>query len=736
MRVLRRRSYNFFLISGLLVLGLTIVAAGLYGNSSYAHAYSADAFVMKIDTTKVSETNKTFIVPTKGSGYNYTVDCDDSGPMAPATNQTGIYVCEYTTPGVYTVAITGTFPQFAFYQNSSNGPISEFDNAKQLLEVKQWGSQQWRSMASAFKYAENMQITATDTPNLSAVTGMEEMFYGAKRFNSDISSWDVSGVTNMSGMFMGALAFNQPLESWNVSSVTNMSSMFNGQMGRTSFNQPLDGWGDKTRNVTNMNGMFISNNSFNQPLDRWNTSGVTDMGAMFMAAEAFDQSLGSWNISNLGEYGQVDLALSGVSSTNLDDTFRVWATQSLRPNSRWFAESLTYCDVDAYGVLKSPPHNWTFSGGALDRSCGGPTPTVHSAVIEYEDNERVMTVKGVNFLAGYSGGEGINAHATYTSYPYVVLNGNNIPFCVTEAMYGEGMTQEGLDEYGINASFTPPCYKQVNADFTEVLVTDTEVKIQLPAEDKLPTTSRMSVAIHKSKPYTVNAAVEQSLQTLEAPKGVNAVVTGATLTTSGGQCADIDTPKTQLLSADTVIAPKNTTILGGLSFELTCAEDGGTTDVSLRLGKEYKDLGSLSVYKDLAGDGTLTKADVTLTNRNGATYVEFPLTDGLTDAETNLIDEDGEANGTIVDPLYIGVATSVAGGSITNSDVNSADAPAVSEAAASELGVPNTGFARVLESVQSRSWLWTAAILACVAVPVNFVARRILVSRVVKISRR
>ena len=49
---------------------------------------------------------------------------------------------------------------------------------------------------------------------------MNGMFYGAIKFNQNISNWNVSKVTDMSYMFGGAKAFNQPLNNWNVSNVT------------------------------------------------------------------------------------------------------------------------------------------------------------------------------------------------------------------------------------------------------------------------------------------------------------------------------------------------------------------------------------------------------------------------------------------------------------------------------------------------------------------------------------
>ena len=52
------------------------------------------------------------------------------------------------------------------------------------------------------------------------------MFCGCKKFNSDLSNWNVSSVKNMNFMFWGCENFNSDLSNWNVSSVGNMTGMF------------------------------------------------------------------------------------------------------------------------------------------------------------------------------------------------------------------------------------------------------------------------------------------------------------------------------------------------------------------------------------------------------------------------------------------------------------------------------------------------------------------------------
>ncbi|MGJ1386732.1 MBG domain-containing protein [Sphingobacterium spiritivorum] len=190
-----------------------------------------------------------------------------------------------------------------------------------LIDVTQWGTAQWSTMKNAFMDCYNLNITATDVPDLSNIADMSRMFQGCRSlngpanigtwntanvtnmfylffgtsiFNQNVGAWNTSNVTNMGGMFQGASLFNQNIGSWNTQNVTNMSTMFS---DARTFNQPIGNW--NTANVINMSSMFSEARAFNQPIGNWNTANVTDMSSMFREARAFNQDITDWNTANV-----------------------------------------------------------------------------------------------------------------------------------------------------------------------------------------------------------------------------------------------------------------------------------------------------------------------------------------------------------------------------------------------------------------------------------------------------
>lgn len=224
--------------------------------------------------------------------FLYQVDWDNDG-VFDQKGITGPTSHKYPKAGTYTVRIRGTFPHMCSTLDDScarSKPIPK----QHLLEVKQWGSIQWRSMARMFSKQVKLVALPTSAPDLSQVQDMSHMFNTVYDFNQPLGTWDTSNVTTMQAMFNDAAMFNQDLSTWDTSNVTNMSQMF---LGTEEFDQDISGW--NTSNVTNMSEMFSGNWKFNQPINTWDTSHVTDMSSMFSGTQKFNQPLGKWNTSNV-----------------------------------------------------------------------------------------------------------------------------------------------------------------------------------------------------------------------------------------------------------------------------------------------------------------------------------------------------------------------------------------------------------------------------------------------------
>jgi surface protein len=258
-----------------LLLSLTFVV----DNRGFkVNAAGVDDFVTtwKTDNAGVSADNQ-ITIPTNGIGYNYNVDWGDGNTDALVT---GDITHTYAVPGTYTVRISGTFPRIYF----NNGGDKD-----KILTVDQWGTGQWNTMINAFYGCSNLNVVASDTPDLSTANILSGMFRSATSMDGDIDAWDVSNISDMSSMFFGATSFNQDLNNWNTIGVSNMSSMFR---GATSFDGNISDW--DTDNVTNMFRMFYQASDFNQNIGGWNTAKVTNTREMFLQAYEFDQDIDGW----------------------------------------------------------------------------------------------------------------------------------------------------------------------------------------------------------------------------------------------------------------------------------------------------------------------------------------------------------------------------------------------------------------------------------------------------------
>jgi len=315
-------------------------------------------------TRWIAPANGEIKFPATGSGYtiryvpiNHITGAPIGAMQTISPASSGQVISGLTAGWTYRIdAYGGTFNQFSF-SNFSN-------NRLDIVSVEQWGTTVWSSFHSAFWYCTNLDVTATDIPNLSTCTDMSGMFVNCTKLvngNGSISGWQTANVTNMNYMFQGATAFNQQLN-WNTANVTSMGYVFQGATsfnqqlnwntanvttmgymfyGATSFNQPLN-W--NTANVTTMVGMFSGATSFNQPLN-WNTANVTNMGYMFQGATSFNQPLTNFNTQNV-----TDMAYMFSRATAFNQPLTNFNTQNVISMRGMFYQATAFNgDVNSWG---------------------------------------------------------------------------------------------------------------------------------------------------------------------------------------------------------------------------------------------------------------------------------------------------------------------------------------------------------------------------------------------------
>jgi len=273
-------------------------------------------FISNWDTTII---NQTITLPYEPTGFYYgTIDWGD-GVITDNTYLNRSHI--YSTPGSYTITITGTLVGWSF--NNSG-------DRQKIKGVSQWGCLQLGELGGNFFGCNNLILTSvSDTLNLTGTNNLKSLFNLCSSITTinNLNDWNVSDVTDMASMFNFCSSFNQPLDSWNVSNVTDMTNMFR----FTSFNQNIGSWnvsnvtkmlamfqnspfnnsgspsisGWSTSNVTTMQTMFSNSTSFNQPIGAWNTSNVIFMNSMFSNATLFNQPIETWNVSNVTQMGSM-----------------------------------------------------------------------------------------------------------------------------------------------------------------------------------------------------------------------------------------------------------------------------------------------------------------------------------------------------------------------------------------------------------------------------------------------
>jgi len=264
-----------------------------------------------------------------GGTYDFTVYWGDGESSIVTAYNDPDAAHTYSSSGTYTVLIEGTIRGFCFNNTG--------DRLK-LLEIEDWGPFAFGNAGSYFRGAENLRITATDSPDLTGATIMVAAFQNCSSLTTvpGMGSWDMSNVENLYFMFEDATLFNEDIGGWDTSSATNMQSMFN------------------------------TNSVFNQDISTWNTSSVTNMERIFLNASTFNQNLGSWDVSQVTTMAYM-LTGTALTTTNYSSALIGWASlPSLQSGVSLDADaSYSSTAASARNTLTST-YGWAIYDGGLE----------------------------------------------------------------------------------------------------------------------------------------------------------------------------------------------------------------------------------------------------------------------------------------------------------------------------------------------------------------------------------
>ena len=172
------------------------------------------------------------------------------------------------------------------------------------------------------------------------------------------------------------------------------------------------------------------------------------------------------------------------------------------------------------------------------------------------------------------------------------------------------------------------------------------------------TGSRLAVVSTDGSIYlaTVEGAATNTFHYSSLGFSGDPAIANAVLSVTSNTCYTINSASTKLFSASGVTAPApNVTLLGGIAFGVSCTTAGGSADTTVRFGTYYPDLTKLRIYKQATASSELkdVTSQVTLANSSvdgqPVTTIRYTITDG------GNFDEDDGANGSIADPIYVGI---------------------------------------------------------------------------------
>ena len=188
--------------------------------ASRLRASAFSPFIIEVDTSKAGSASDAFEFT--GAVGDYDVIAKQNGTQVATFNDlSGEQTITLPSSGVYNLEVKSKEVN-GFNRIRFNGGGDKL----KITDIKQWGKVAWSTFNAAFYGCQNMLTTATDAPDLTNVTSIFRMFFGASVSNPFIDNWNVINVINMQGFLRFADLSTPNPQNWNVINATNMSNSF------------------------------------------------------------------------------------------------------------------------------------------------------------------------------------------------------------------------------------------------------------------------------------------------------------------------------------------------------------------------------------------------------------------------------------------------------------------------------------------------------------------------------
>lgn len=319
-----------------------------------------------ITTWKTTAADEPITLPADGTN-NFTVNWGDGTPVETVTTMNPSHI--YAIPGDYDVSIVGAAGRW-----SMSVPMKD-----KIVDIKQWGAIKFKSLYSGFSGCSNLNISATDKPDLSTCTAMRAVFKDCTSLTHiDLSGCDISLATIMDNMFSGCTE----LISCNLSGVTAaptmaLSTMFTG----CAKLQTLDFRGFDVSAITAWINAFKGCTTLTEikGIETFDMSSVTRIQGFFQNCTSMVSfPIAGWDMSSMtAPYSFA----SGchIPIAEYDAILLAWSQQTVKPLTHpiHFGTATKYSASSqaARDILTSAPNNWNIIDGGVDASTVKATTT-------------------------------------------------------------------------------------------------------------------------------------------------------------------------------------------------------------------------------------------------------------------------------------------------------------------------------------------------------------------------